>query len=64
MKPGDLVYVDPGWGITADDCEIGLIIGYDEEPNLANPIQVLVNGKITGYNYYELKQMSDQNEAR
>lgn len=67
MKPGDLVYIfnfgDNGRFVHTIP-KIGLVVGYDESPNLANPIQVLVNGEITGYNYHELGRVGEPNETR
>jgi hypothetical protein len=63
MKPGDLVHIfnfDDNGNFVHVAPKIGLIVGYDDSPNLANPILVLVDGVISGYNSHELLSLRDQ----
>jgi hypothetical protein len=63
VKPGDLVYIiDHGGYYSTDPPKIGLIIGFDDSPMLVNSIQVLKDGEVKGYSYYELRLVNDDGE--
>ena len=62
MKPGDLVQiVDHGAYYSFQEYKIGLLIaGFDVSSSLATPIQVLVDGEIRGFDYYELRLVNQE----
>jgi hypothetical protein len=62
VKPGDLVQiVDHGAYYSFQESKIGLLIaGFDAPSSLATPIQVLVDGEIRGFDYYELRLVNQE----
>lgn len=66
MKPGDLVHIFnfSNAGFTCTLPKIGLIIGYNDDPRIANPVLVLVDGEISGYNVHQLSKAGLRNETR
>lgn len=63
MKPGDIVQLISetlDWPPIHRGSRIGMIVGFDETPLLANPILVLIDGKIMNFNPYELRLVNEE----